>query len=103
MFDIEVVHYTLVQITLHPSPFAKAVYERNPHTANAIGKAAAEIDGAGFFKVLGGAGYFGYTKALVKYLRQHLVIKYKIIAIVPELDSGQHFAAKGPVAGVVFG
>jgi hypothetical protein len=61
-----------------------------------------KIDGARFFKILGRAGYFGNIKALVYYLRQHLVVKNKIVGITLIMNGLKYFFAKGPVASVVF-
>lgn len=53
--------------------------------AAAIFHAALEVDAGGFLKVFGGAGYFGYFKAVHENLGDHFVVENKIIAVVGEI------------------
>ena len=40
---------------------------------------------------------------MVNDLTQHLVVKHEVVVVRVEVDRLQHLAAKGPVAGVIFG
>ena len=69
----------------------------------AVGDAAAEIDGRSFLKILGGAGYFSNAEAEVDALGEHLVIENEIDAVLTKGQTSKDIAAEGAVSGVIFG
>ena len=76
--------------------------ERYLQAPQPIRDTSAEVDGTGLFKILGGAGNFCHLETFVEYLRYHLVIKNKIIAVLLEGNRGEHILIKSPITGMVF-
>ena len=78
------------------------VYHRHAQHTHTIFHTAAEVDTGCLFKIFGRAGYFRYIIAIHKHLREHLVIKHKIVAVVRKIYGAYHLRTKGPVARMVF-
>lgn len=61
------------------SPAVKTMPKRYAEDAQAVHDASPEVDGRRLFKVLGGTGNFPDVKTSVDDLREHLVVKNKIV------------------------
>src|SRR5450631_1693165 len=83
--------------------FLQSELQRSQQYPKPIFDAAAEVDGRSLIEILGGAGDLAEAKAEMSTLREHLIVKDKVIGIFEQGQLGQHFAAEGAVAGVVFG
>src|SRR6201999_3709845 len=71
--------------------------------ADAILDAAAEVDGGGLGKILGGAAHFPDGEMIPKDLGQHLVVEDKVIGVGLQGQALEELAGEGAVAGVVLG
>ena len=71
--------------------------------AKAVFHAAAEIDGGGLLEILRRAGNLADAEAEIHTLRQHLVVEDEVLRVLQQRQRGQHLAAEGAIAGVVFG
>src|SRR5208282_4573748 len=69
--------------------------------SEAILHAAAEIDGGGLLEILGGAGNFADAEAEIDALGEHLVVEDEIVAILPQGQAGEYFAAESAITGVI--
>src|SRR5450755_1138695 len=83
--------------------FLQGELQRSQQYPEPIFDAAAEVDGRRLIEILGGAGDLAEAEAEMRTLREHLIVKDKVIGILEQGQLGQHFAAEGAVAGVVFG
>jgi hypothetical protein len=66
-------------------PLHKICCRYTQHTKT-VTNAPPDVDGRGIVEIAGGTGYFSYLKSGMKNLRQHLVVKYKIVGIEVIVD-----------------
>src|SRR5580692_6257334 len=70
--------------------------------AHSVFHAAAKINRGSIFKILGWARYFSNAKSEMHALRQHLVVKYKVVGIFQQRQAGEYLAAEGSISAVIF-
>lgn len=75
----------------------------NPQAANAIFQASAQVNTAGFVKVLGGTGDFSNPETFVENLRDNFIVKDEVIITGIQVYGLQYFPGIGAVAGMVLG
>src|SRR6185437_14235346 len=83
--------------------FLQTELQRGGHHSQPVLHTAAEVDGGGCRKILGGAGDFADVEAEIYALGQHLVVENKVIGVFQQRQFRQNTAAESPVAGVVLG
>src|SRR5450755_1027854 len=71
------------------SPFLQGKLHRGSKHPESVFHAAAEVDGRRLGKVFRRAGHFADLESKVNALRQHLIIKNKIIGIFEQWKPGQ--------------
>ena len=64
----------------------QAVLQGNSEYTTSVFHASAEIDAGSFFKIFCRAGDLCNFVAFHKYLRQHFIVKYKVIIIGLEIN-----------------
>ena len=92
----------VVQFTFYDTSFVHPVRHRNAQHTKAILHATAEVDTAGFFKIFSRACNLPYLVAIHEYLRYHLIIENKIIAVVCEVDRTDNLCAECTITCMVF-
>src|SRR3989442_6584910 len=79
-------------------PFLKSELKRCSQYAKPVFDAAPKIDRRSLRKIFRWAGDFANSEPEVGALRQHLVIKNKVIGIFDQRQFGQDLAAEGSIA-----
>src|SRR6202795_1569256 len=87
---------------LSQSDFLQAELHRRQQHAQPILHAAPEINRRSFRKIFCRAGNFAYPEAEHTALRQHLIVKEKIVRVLQQRKILEHRAAERPVSRVIF-
>src|SRR5437588_1178642 len=88
---------------VNQSPLLKGELQSSRQHFKTIFHATPEVDRGRLFEIFRGTGNFSDAKTKVHALREHLVIEHEIVGIFEERKLGEHLAAKGTIASVVFG